>query len=56
MTREEWRQSREAKRETLRKYDCDRSSRRTESLNTSERFMRAVFGGARIPQLDSRFK
>ena len=49
MTWEEWLNSRAAKRETLRRYACSASSRRTTSFNSSERLMRAEFGGARIP-------
>ena len=51
MTWEEWRKSRPAKRETLRKYGCEAPSRRSASLNTSERFMKKHFGGGRIPAL-----
>ena len=49
MTWEEWLKSREVKRKTLRKYGCGAPSRRSTSLNTSERFMKKYFGGSRIP-------
>lgn len=49
MTWQEWLDSREAKREVLRKYGVDAPSRRTTSFNTSERFMVKAFGGKRIP-------
>lgn len=49
-TWEEWLASREAKRETLRRFGCDAPSRRETSFNTSERHMRETFGGGRIPK------
>ena len=50
ITWQEWLDSRETKRAALRKYGVDAPSRRRTSFNSSERFMRQAFGGARIPQ------
>lgn len=49
MTWVEWQKWRESRRATLHKYGCEAPSRRQTSFNTSERFMRAAFGGGRIP-------
>ena len=49
MTWEEWKTSRERKREVLRRYGVDAPSRRKTSFNTSERHMVKAFGGSRIP-------
>ena len=49
MTWEEWKAAREGKRAVLRKYGVDAPSRRSTSFDSSERFMRREFGGARIP-------
>lgn len=50
MTWEEWKSSREAKREVLRKYGVDAPSRKRVSYNWSERHMRKAFNGSRIPE------
>ena len=47
LTWEEWKAARAAKRETLRKLGLDAPSRRSES--TSDRRLRAAFGGGRAP-------
>ena len=44
---EEWKASRAAKRENLRRLGLDAPSRRSES--TSDRRLRAVFNGKRAP-------
>lgn len=49
MTWEEWKTSRERKREVLRRYGVDAPSRRKTSFNTAERHMVKAFGGSRIP-------
>lgn len=46
---EDWLSSLERKRAILKKYGVDAPSRRKTSFNTSERFMRMAFGGARVP-------
>ncbi|MCR5751710.1 MAG: hypothetical protein K6G91_07100 [Kiritimatiellae bacterium] len=46
---EDWLASREARRAVLKKCGLDAPSRRKSSYNTSERFMRASFGGRRVP-------
>ena len=50
MTWEEWKASRAAKRETLRRLGLDAPSRRSES--TSDRRLRQAFGGERAPVFD----
>ena len=47
MTWEEWKASRAAKRENLRRLGLDAPSRRSES--TSDRRLRAAFNGKRAP-------
>ena len=47
---EEWLASRAKKRENLKRRGLDAPSRRKTSYDTSERFMRASFGGGRIPE------
>ena len=49
MTWEEWKASRPAKREVLRRYGVDAPSRRKVSFNSSERYMVKAFGGRRVP-------
>lgn len=49
LTWEEWKAARAAKRETLRRLGLDAPSRRGES--TSDRRLRAAFGGERFPAL-----
>lgn len=49
VTWEEWKASREAKREALRRRGLDAPSRRETSFNTSEKVMRKAFGGRRVP-------
>lgn len=49
MTWSEWQAWRDSRRAALRKHGCEAPSRRQTSFNTSERFMRAAFGGERIP-------
>lgn len=46
---EEWRLSRAAKRDALRRAGLDAPSRRKTSFNASERRMRQAFGGLRVP-------
>ena len=50
LTWEEWKASRAAKRETLRRLGLDAPSRRSES--TSDRRLRQAFGGERAPVFD----
>ena len=47
---DEWLASRAKNRENLKRRGLDAPSRRKTSYNTSERFMRASFGGGRIPE------
>lgn len=47
LTWDEWKATRAAKREALRRLGLDTSSRRRES--TSDRRLRAAFGGERAP-------
>lgn len=54
MTWQEWLDSREARRAALRRFGVDAPSRRSGSFNSSERFMRREFGGARIPQFGTQ--
>ena len=49
MTWDVWKAWRQSRRDALAKYGCDTPSRRTRSYDASERFMRAAFGGRRIP-------
>ena len=49
LTWDEWKAARAAKRETLRRLGLDAPSRRSES--TSDRRLRAAFGGERFPAL-----
>ena len=50
LTWEEWKASRAAKREALRRLGLDAPSRRSES--TSDRRLRKAFGGERAPVFD----
>ena len=47
LTWDEWKAARAAKREALRRLGLDAPSRRSES--TSDRRLRAAFGGERVP-------
>ena len=47
LTWDEWKAARAAKREALRRLGLDAPSRRSES--TSDRHLRAAFGGKRAP-------
>ena len=46
---EEWKASRQAKRDVLRKFGLDAPSRRKTSHTTGDRRLRAAFGGERGP-------
>lgn len=54
MSWQEWLDSRDARREALRRYGVDAPSRRSTSFNAAERHMRRAFGGARIPAFAQR--
>lgn len=46
---EEWRASREVKREALRRAGLDAPSRRKSPVGTSDLRLRRAFGGSRVP-------
>ena len=46
---EEWRASREVKREALRRAGLDAPSRRKSPVGTSDLRLRCAFGGSRVP-------
>jgi len=48
---DEWRASREAKRENLRRLGIDAPSRRSTDYGTAGHRLRAAFGGERVPRL-----
>ena len=51
---EEWRASREIKREALRRAGLDVPSRRKKSVGTSDLRLRRAFGGGRVPSWAER--
>ena len=46
---EEWKASRAAKRENLRRLGLDAPSRRTSAIGSQEKRLQQAFGGRRVP-------
>ena len=50
---EEWKVSRAAKRENLRRLRLDAPSRRTSAIGSQEKRLKQAFGGRRVPTYSS---